>query len=298
MMVEPLFRGSCVALVTPFSERGVNEPVLRDLVRFHHESGTDALLVCGSTGEAATMSPEEQCAAIEAVVDENNGRLPVLAGCGGSDTARVAELAANARKAGADAVLVSAPPYCKPTQRGLIAHFRKVLDAADLPLVVYNIPGRAGVNILPETILELAEDRRVVGVKEASGDISQVAALAALARGRLSLWSGNDDQTVPILALGGDGVISVLANVAPTHVAKMIDAFRAGDVDAARTLQLDMLPLYDALFSEPNPIPVKTALRWLGFDVGPLRLPLVEMEDGARDRLIAALRMAGLERIH
>ena len=296
-MVEPLFTGSCVALVTPFSERGVNEPVLRDMVRFHHEAGTSALLVCGSTGEAATMSPAEQCVAIEAVVDENGGRLPVLAGCGGSDTARVAELASSAREAGADAVLVSAPPYNKPTQRGLVAHFRTVLDAANLPLVVYNIPGRAGVNILPETILELAEDPRVVGVKEASGDISQITALAGLAQDRLSLWSGNDDQTLPILALGGAGAISVLANVVPDRVARMVSAFLNGDIEGARTLQFELLPLYEALFVESNPIPVKTALRWLGFDVGPLRLPLVELEEAARDRLVAALRVAGLERI-
>lgn len=290
-----IFTGSCVALATPFTDGGVNERTLRELVRFHLEGGTRALLVCGSTGEAATMTPAEQRTAIEVVVDENAGRLPVLAGCGGSDTARVAELAAGARAAGADAILVSAPPYNKPTQRGLIAHFRAVLDAADLPLVIYNIPSRSGVNVLPETIAELAEDARVVGVKEASGDITQIAELARLTRGRLSIWSGNDDQTLAIMALGGVGSISVVANIAPRLSADLTDKFLAGDLDGAREVQLGMLPLVRALFREPNPIPVKTALRWLGFDMGPLRLPLVEMTEPARDALVEALIAAGLE---
>ncbi|HEY8468685.1 MAG TPA: 4-hydroxy-tetrahydrodipicolinate synthase, partial [Longimicrobiales bacterium] len=283
------------ALVTPFDEKGVNERVLRELVRFHHQNGTDALIVCGSTGEAATMSAGEQRHAIEVVVDENGGRLPVIAGCGGSDTAAVARLAAQARDAGADAVLVSAPPYIKPTQRGLLAHYRAVLAEADLPLIVYNVPGRTAVNIAPATIAELATDERVIGVKEACGDISQVAELARLVGDRLAIWSGNDDQVVPILALGGVGVISVLANIAPADVSEMVRRFREGDVAGARALQLRYLPLIRALFAEPNPIPVKTAVAWLGFEVGPLRLPLTSLEGEARERLIAALKEAGLQ---
>jgi 4-hydroxy-tetrahydrodipicolinate synthase len=295
-MADPRFTGSGVALVTPFDRDGVNERVLRELVRFHHAEGTDALIVCGSTGEAATMSPEEQRVACDVVLDENRGRLPVIVGCGGSDTAQVARLAAQARAARADAVLVSAPPYNKPPQRGLIAHFRAVLDACDLPLIIYNIPARSAVNVLPASIATLAEDDRVIGVKEASGDISQVAQLARLLPERTAIWSGNDDQVLPILALGGKGVISVLANVAPADTSRMVHRFLHGDVEAARALQLHYLPLITALFKEPNPIPVKTAVTWLGFDVGPLRLPLVEAEPAARDELMGILSELGMSR--
>src|SRR5690625_719145 len=227
-MADPRFKGSGVALVTPFDEGGVDEAALRELVRFHHREGTDALIVCGSTGEAAAMSPEEQRLAVEVVVDENAGRLPVIAGAGGSDTAVVARLAIAAREAGADALLVAAPPYNKPTQQGLLAHFRAVLEAADLPVVVYNVPGRSAVNILPSTIAELAEDERIIAVKEAGGDIAQIAELARLTGERLSIWSGNDDQIVPILSLGGTGVISVLANVAPRDTSRMVHRFLDG----------------------------------------------------------------------
>lgn len=293
-MPDPRFAGSGVALVTPFDDEGVNEPALRALVRFHHEEGTDALIVCGSTGEAATMSPAEQRRALEIVVDENAGRLPVIAGCGGSETNAVVGLAVQARGAGADALLVSAPPYNKPTQAGLMAHFRAVLDAADLPVVVYNVPGRAAVNILPSTIATLAEDSRVIAVKEASGDLSQVAELARLVGDRVSIWSGNDDQIVPVLSLGGNGVISVLANVAPRDTSRMVHEFLAGRVAESRELQLRYLPLISALFAEPNPIPVKAAVEWLGFDVGPLRLPLTPASPEVRERLVAALTEVGL----
>jgi len=293
-MADPRFTGAGVALVTPFDENGVNERVLRELVRFHHREGTDALVVCGSTGEAATMTPEEQRRAIEIVVDENAGKLPVIAGCGGSDTARVAELARQAREAGSDAVLVSAPPYNKPTQAGLIAHFRAIIDAADLPVVIYNVPGRTAVNILPETIAELARDERVIAVKEACGDIVQVAELARLVGDRVAIWSGNDDQIVPILSLGGTGVISVLANVAPADTSRMVHAFLAGECGEAAALQLRYLPVVRALFAEPNPIPVKAAVEWLGFEVGPVRLPLTPISSGAREKLLDALREAGI----
>lgn len=294
-MADPRFSGSGVALVTPFDEQGVNESALRALVRFHHREGTDALIVCGSTGEAATMSPEEQRRAIEVVVEENAGKLPVIAGCGGSDTAQVAALARGAKAAGADALLLSAPPYNKPTQQGLIAHFRAVMDAADLPAVIYNVPGRTSVNILPATIAELAEDDRVIGVKEASGDISQIAELARMLDGRAAIWSGNDDQIVPVLSLGGTGVISVLANVAPADTSRMVHRYLEGDVVGARELQLRYLPLVSALFAEPNPIPVKTAVQWLGFDVGPVRLPLTPPTAQVKARLEAALRAVGLQ---
>jgi 4-hydroxy-tetrahydrodipicolinate synthase len=293
-MADPRFRGSAVALVTPFRGDTVAYDVIAELVRFHVAQGTDGLVVCGSTGEAATMTAAEQRAAVEAAVAEAAGRLPVMAGCGGSDTAAVAGLARGARAAGADAVLLSAPPYNKPTQRGLIAHFRAVIDAADLPAILYNVPGRAAVNILPATVEELAQDARVIGVKEASGDISLVAEVAERVGGRLAIWSGNDDQILPVMALGGAGVISVLANVVPAAVHRMTHAFLDGRIAEALELQLRFLPLVRALFAESNPIPVKSAVAWLGFDVGAVRLPLVAPDRAARDALVEALRAAGL----
>ena len=293
-MADPRFRGSGVALVTPFGEEGVNEAVLRELVRVQRQEGTDALIVCGSTGEAATMSPEEQRHALDVVLDEADGAIPVIMGCGGSDTRQVTRLARQAAEAGADAVLVSAPPYNKPTQKGLLAHYRAVLDAQDRPLIVYNVPGRTSVNILPATIAELARDERVIGVKEACGDISQVAELARVLGERALIWSGNDDQTVPIMALGGVGIISVLANVAPRATSRMAHLFLDGDAAGARRAQLRLLPLIAALFAESNPIPVKTAVGMLGYDVGPLRLPLTPASDSTRQRLATAMREAGL----
>ena len=295
MADQPLFQGSGVALITPFDEAGVNEGALRELVRFHLDQGTDALIVCGSTGEAVTMTPEEQTAAVRTVVSETAGAIPVVAGCGGSDTAAVAGLANRAREAGADAILLSAPPYNKPPQRGLRAHVRAVMDAGDLPTILYNVPGRTAVPMAPETVAELADDERVVGVKEASGDLSQIADLAALVGDRMAIWSGNDDQILPILSLGGQGVISVLGNVAPADTSRMVHAYLDGDTDTAARLQLDYLPLIRQLFAVSNPIPVKTLTGWLGFDVGPLRLPLVPLTDDERRRLIDAAREVGLE---
>ncbi|MEJ2502999.1 MAG: 4-hydroxy-tetrahydrodipicolinate synthase [Gemmatimonadota bacterium] len=295
MPVDPRFRGSGVALITPFDDAGVNEATLRALVRFHVEEGTDALIVCGSTGEAATMTPDEQSRAVGVVAGEAAGAIPVVAGCGGSDTAQVARLAEGAKRAGADALLLSAPPYSKPPQRGLVAHFRAVMDAGDLPAILYNVPGRTAVGLNPETVAELAEDARVIGVKEACGDLSQIADLAALTRGRIALWSGNDDQTLPILSLGGQGVISVLGNVAPAVTSRMVHAYLEGDTATATDLQLQYLPLIRALFRVSNPIPVKALTGWLGFDVGVPRLPLVPLGEAERDALVRVAREAGLE---
>ncbi|MET0397573.1 MAG: 4-hydroxy-tetrahydrodipicolinate synthase [Longimicrobiaceae bacterium] len=293
-MQTPLFVGSGVALVMPFAADGIHEGVLRELVRFHLREGTDALVINGSTGEATTMSPEEQRRALEMVVDEAGGRLPVIAGAGGSDTAAVARLARAAREAGADGLLLSPPPYNKPTQQGIVAHYRRVMDEADLPTVVYNVPGRTACNILPATVETLAEDPRVVGVKEASGDISQVAELARRVADRVAIYSGNDDQVVPLLALGGMGVISVLANVAPARTSRMVHAFLEGSVAESRRIQLQLLPLVAALFREPNPMPVKAAVGMLGFDVGPLRLPLVEPSDAVMAEVREAMTALGL----
>ena len=289
-----LFVGSGVALVNPFDDRGVNEPVLRELVRFQLGEGTDALIVNGSTGEAPAMSAAEQRRAVEIVVDEAAKRVPVIAGAGGSDTAAVAGLARGAREAGADALLIAPPPYNKPPQRGILAHFRAVLDAANLPMVVYNVPGRTACNILPETMEMLAEDDRIVGVKEASGDISQVAEVCRRLADRVAIYSGNDDQIVPLMSLGGVGVISVLANAAPRDTARMAHAFLEGDVAEARDLQLRYLPLIAAIFREANPIPIKAAVEMLGFAVGEPRLPLVPLSDAARAELAEAMRALGL----
>lgn len=293
-MPDPRFDGSGVALVTPFRGGAVNESALAELVRFHHENATDALIVCGSTGEAAAMTPDEQYRATACVVDANAGRLPVIVGCGGTDTRMVVQLGGQARRAGADAVLLSAPPYNKPPQRGIVDHFRAVMDAAELPTVIYNVPGRTSVNILPETVAQLAEDDRVIGVKEACGDIVQVAELARLVGDRLAIWSGNDDQIVPIMSLGGRGVISVLANVAPRQTSRMAHAFLEGGVKEAAALQLQLLPLVRALFAEPNPIPVKAAVGRLGFDVGELRAPLCQPDPQKQALVDAAMDAAGL----
>jgi 4-hydroxy-tetrahydrodipicolinate synthase len=290
----PLFVGSGVALVMPFAADGINEDVLRELVRFHLREGTDALVVNGSTGEATTMSPEEQRRALEIVVDEAGGSLPVIAGAGGSDTAAVARLGTAAREAGADGLLLSPPPYNKPTQGGIVAHYRRVMDAADLPTVVYNVPGRTACNILPATVETLAEDPRVVGVKEASGDISQVAELARRLADRVAIYSGNDDQVVPLMSLGGQGVISVLANVAPAEVSRMAKAYLAGQVEEARRIQLRYLPLVAALFREPNPVPVKMAVSMLGFATGEVRLPLLGASPEVREELEREMLALGL----
>ncbi|MBW3627760.1 MAG: 4-hydroxy-tetrahydrodipicolinate synthase [Gemmatimonadetes bacterium] len=290
----PLFVGSGVALVTPFNRQGVDTDVLQELVAFHLREGTDALVVNGSTGEAATMSAAEQRAAAEAAVEAAAGRVPVIVGAGGSDTAAVVELARAARAARADAVLVSPPPYNKPPAAGILAHYRAVLDAADLPLVVYNVPSRTACNLAPALIEQLAEDERVVGVKEASGDIAQIVDLARRVGDRLSIYSGNDDQVLPFLALGGQGVISVLANIAPAATTRMVHSFMEGKLDEARELQLDYLPLIRALFSEPNPIPVKAAVAALGFAVGEVRLPLVPPSQACMGELVACMRERGI----
>ncbi len=289
-----LFVGSGVALVTPFDGRGVNEPVLRELVRFQLREGTDALIVNGSTGEAPAMSAAEQRRAVEIVVDEAAKRVPVIAGAGGSDTAAVAGLARGAREAGADALLIAPPPYSKPPQRGIVAHFRQVMEAGGLPAVAYNVPGRTACNILPETMEILAEDERIVGVKEASGDISQVAEVCRRLADRVAVYSGNDDQIVPLMSLGGVGVISVLANAAPRDTARMAHAFLEGEVAEARDLQLRYLPLIAAIFREANPIPIKAAVEILGFAVGAPRLPLVPLSEAARAELVEAMRALGM----
>jgi 4-hydroxy-tetrahydrodipicolinate synthase len=295
-MRPPLFIGSGVALVTPFGDDGVDEVALRALMRFQLREGTEALVVNGSTGEAVTMTPAEQRRVAEIAVDECGADRPVIVGVGGSDTAAVVKLAIAAREAGAAGLLLAPPPYNKPTQRGIVAHFRAVLDAADLPMVVYNVPGRTACNILPATVEEIASDTRVVGVKEASGDIAQIGELCRRLAGELAIYSGNDDHIVPVLSLGGQGVISVLANVAPADTSRMVRLFLDGDVRAAADLQLRYLPLIAALFREPNPVPVKAAVSELGFSVGAVRLPLLPASPETVKELRSCMRVLGLAR--
>lgn len=293
-MHTPPFVGCGVALVTPFAGGAVDEACLAELVRFHLRERSDALVVNGSTGEAAAMSPAEQRRVIECVVQAAGGAVPVIAGVGGSDTAVVSQLARSARAAGATTILVSPPPYSKPPQRGIIAHYRAILDAADAPIIIYNVPGRTACNILPETIEEIAADPRVVGVKEASGDIVQVAEIARRVGNRIALYAGNDEQALAVLALGGQGVISVLGNIAPADTSRLVHSFLDGRIEEARALQLRYLPLITTLFRESNPIVVKAAVRALGFPVGDVRLPLVPISEATHSELIERMRAVGL----
>ena len=290
-----LFRGSGVALVTPFKDGKVNFDKLEELLNWHVEQNTDAIIICGTTGEASTMTDEEKKETIRFTVEVINGRIPVIAGTGTNCTAHSIELSKYAEEVGADGVLVITPYYNKTTQKGLIAHFSAIAEAVKIPNIIYNVPSRTGINILPSTLAELARRYpNICGVKEASGNIAQVAEIARLVPDDFYIYSGNDDMVVPIMSLKGDGVISVVANIAPKDTHDMVQKFIDGDVRGACELQLKMKPLIDALFIEVNPIPVKTAMNLMGFDVGELRLPLTEMSEGNLNILKNELRNYGL----
>lgn len=285
-----LFKGSGVALVTPFNEDGVDFEKLGELIEYHIENNTDALIVCGTTGESTTMSDEEQFAVIDFTVKKVNKRIPVIAGTGSNDTMHSVYLCQEAEKLGADGLLVITPYYNKTNQRGLKLHFETIAASTELPIILYNVPGRTGVNIKPSLIAELAKIENIVAVKEASGDIAQVAEIARLVPEGFAIYSGNDDSILPLLSLGGVGVISVVANVCPKETHDLVEKFLNGDVKGSRELQLGMKALIDKLFIEVNPIPVKTAMNILGFEVGDLRLPLAPMEENnlkaLRDELV------------
>ena len=276
-----LFKGAGVALITPFNEdETVNYDMLGTLIDRQIEGHTDAIIVCGTTGEPATMSEEEKLSVIDFTVKRVNHRIPVIAGSGGKSTRLVIDFSKKIQALGVDGLLIVTPFYNKATQQGLYEHYTKVAHEIDLPIIMYNVPSRTGCNILPETAMRLGlENPNIVGIKEASGNISQITKLASLCRGCLDIYSGNDDQIIPILALGGIGVISVLSNVAPRGTHDMVMEYLNGHEERARKLQLDYLELVDALFCEVNPIPVKSTMNMLGFNVGSLRLPLTEMED-------------------
>ena len=274
-----IFEGSGVAIVTPFNDKGVNYEKLKELLEWHIKEGTDAIIICGTTGEATTMSEEEKKLTIKFTVDVVNKRIPVIAGTGSNNTLSSIEMSKYAESVGVDGLLVITPYYNKTNSRGLIKHFEAINNSVNTPIILYNVPSRTGVNITPENLKELSTLSNVVAIKEASGNISQVVKMKALCGDKIDIYSGNDDQAIPILSLGGKGVISVLANIIPNAVHTMIKSYLNGDVKKALDLQLENLKLSNTLFIETNPIPIKTALNLIGKDVGPLRLPLYEMSD-------------------
>jgi len=288
-MNNRLFRGSGVALATPFRSGEIDFEAFERLIDRQLEAGTDALVVCGTTGEPPTIRREEREWLIECALRRVGGRIPVVAGVGSNDTRAAVRLARQAREAGVDALLAVTPYYNKTTQAGLEAHFTAIADAVDIPLILYNVPARTGLNLLPETAAALARHPNVCGVKEASGSISQVAELARLCGDRIALYAGNDDQILPVLALGGQGVISTAANVCPALIRRLCASFFAGDIGDARDLQLRLNPLFTALSAEVNPIPLKAALSMLGLCADEVRLPLVPAGAPCRARLREAL---------
>lgn len=291
-----VFKGAGVAIVTPMKANGeVNYERFADLIEFQIANGTDAIIVCGTTGEASTLSHEEHLEVIRYCTEKVAGRVPVIAGTGSNSTETAVYLSTEAEKYGVDGLLLVSPYYNKATQNGLYTHFKTVADAVKLPIILYNVPSRTGCNILPDTIIRLAtEVENIVAVKEACGNISQIARLAAKADGRVDIYSGNDDQIVPILSLGGIGVISVLSNIAPRQTHDICEKYFAGDVRGSMELQLQAMALCDALFCEVNPIPVKKALNLMGMEAGVLRLPLTEMEEANTQKLEKAMREFGL----
>lgn len=274
-----IFEGSGVAIVTPFTNDGVNYEKLKELLEWHIKEGTDAIIICGTTGEATTMTDEEKRNTIKFTVDTVNKRIPVIAGTGSNNTSSAIEMSKYAESVGVDGLLVITPYYNKTNSIGLIKHFEAINNAVKTPIIVYNVPGRTGVNISPEGLKELSKLNNIVAIKEASGNISQVVKMKALCGDKIDIYSGNDDQVIPILSLGGKGVISVLANIIPKDVHSMVKSYLDGNIKKALDLQLETLKLSNSLFIETNPIPVKTALNLIGKDVGPLRLPLYYMED-------------------
>lgn len=288
-----IFTGAGVAIVTPmYADGTVNYDKYRELIEWQIQNGTDAIITCGTTGESSTLTHEEHIKVMQAAVEQAAGRVPVISGTGSNDTAYCIELSNEAQKLGADALLLVSPYYNKTSQRGLVAHYTAIADAVDLPIILYNVPSRTGVDIKPETIATLAQHPRIVAVKEANGNISSAAQVAALCD--IDIYSGNDDQIVPLLSLGGKGVISVLSNILPQQTHDICAKWFAGDVQGSCAMQLQYLELIQSLFSDVNPIPVKEAMNLMGMDVGDCRLPLYGMEDGAKAKLAAVLKKYGL----
>nr|WP_200800472.1 4-hydroxy-tetrahydrodipicolinate synthase [Proteiniborus sp. DW1] len=285
-----LFKGSGVAIITPFRNNQVDFDKLGELLEWHIKEHTDAIIICGTTGEAATMTDNEKIETIRYTVNIVNKRIPVIAGTGSNNTQHTVEMSKKAESLGVDGLLIVNPYYNKSTQKGLIVHYNAIADSVNIPIIVYNVPGRTGFNILPSTLAELSKHPNIRGVKEASGNISQVAEIARLCPEDFAIYSGNDDMVVPLLSLGGVGVISVIANILPKDTHDMVASYLKKDIERAKHLQLKMKPLIDALFIETNPIPIKKAMNLLGMNVGDLRLPLVEMSEEATKVLIKELK--------
>lgn len=291
-----IFKGAGVAIVTPFTEDNrVNFDKLGELIDYQIENGSDSIIICGTTGEASTLTHEEHLECIRYTVEKVAKRVPVIAGTGSNCTDTTIYLSRGAEEAGADALLVVTPYYNKATQKGLIEHYEIIANEVSLPIIIYNVPSRTGCNILPSTVATLAKKvKNIVGIKEASGNISQIAELAYLTKGELDIYSGNDDQIVPILSLGGIGVISVISNIAPRQTHDLVVSYLEGDIKRSMELQLESIPLVNALFCEVNPIPVKTGLNLMGFEVGQLRRPLSSMETENEEKLKKAMKEYGL----
>jgi len=294
-MKNTVFEGVATAIITPLNENGVDYEAFGRLIDWQIDCGVNAIVAAGTTGEGSTLTDEEHRAVLKFCVDRVAGRVPVIAGTGSNDTAYAIDLTKYACGIGADAMLLVTPYYNKATQNGLITSFRAIADASTKPCILYNVPSRTGCNLLPATVAALAEHPNIVGIKEASGNISQIAQIAALCKGKLDLYSGNDDQIVPILSLGGKGVISVLSNPLPRETVAICDLFRAGKVKESADLQLKLLPLVDALFMEVTPIPVKAAMAAMGYGENYVRLPLTPMEQAHEKVLLAAMKAAGIQ---
>ncbi|MGN0989316.1 MAG: 4-hydroxy-tetrahydrodipicolinate synthase [Eubacteriales bacterium] len=294
-MKNTVFTGVATALITPLTPNGVDYARFADLIEWQIENGVNALVIAGTTGEGSTLSDKEHRAVLKFAVEQIRGRVPVIAGTGSNDIAYAVELTKYACEIGADAMLLVTPYYNKATQKGLMVSFKTIADASDKPCILYNVPSRTGCNLLPETVAELAKHPRIVAIKEASGNISQIAQVAALCADDIDIYSGNDDQIVPILSLGGKGVISVLSNPLPRETVEICERFFKGDVAGAARLQLKLLPLINALFSEVNPIPVKAAMAQMRFCENYLRLPLTEMEEKNKTKMLSLLREFGIE---
>lgn len=290
-----MFTGSLVAIVTPFKDNKVDWKAFEKIIEFHVENGTDGIVPCGTTGESATLSPEEHKKVIEFVVEKTAGRIPVIAGTGSNSTKEAINLTREAEEYGASGSLLIAPYYNKPNQEGLYRHFSAVAEEVSIPIILYNIPSRTGINMLPSTVERLAsEHKNIVGIKEASGSLAQMQEVIALCPSDFILLSGDDALLLPVLAIGGKGVISVVANIAPARVVEIIKLFAAGDIESARKLYYRILPLVDAMFYETNPVPVKKALALMGMAEEELRLPLVPMADVNVSKLANAMRNAGI----
>ncbi len=289
-----MFQGSIVAIVTPFRNGLIDEVGLRELVEFQVDNGTHGIVPCGSTGESATMTFEEHELVTEVVIETASRRVPVIAGTGSNSTEEALRLTRHAKKAGADGALMITPYYNKPTQEGLYRHFAEVASKVDIPIILYNVPSRTGVNMLPETVARLARIDNIVGIKEASGSLEQMSHVIGLSGGDFCVLSGDDAITLPLMSIGGKGVISVVANVAPGDTASLVDEFFAGNLDGAMGIHYKLRPLTEAMFYETNPIPVKTALGLMGKISGELRLPMCEMSVPNKERLIGVMKEYGL----